>query len=220
VARLAPRVRGTVSVALPGVNPAPHARIPGQPREYLHSLGVRPPFILYVGAVNAQKDVRTLTAAHMVLQKEEADLQLVVAGRQTWPYDHGAVRDHPSVVRLAEVSDELLGALYSQCHVFVQPSRYEGFGLTALEAMSFGVPVVVSDGGALPEVVGPAGSTYPAGDAVALTGVLRSLMSHPAERALAAQRSCDRAAQFSWEAMATGVIEALTKAANTFSERT
>jgi glycosyltransferase involved in cell wall biosynthesis len=64
----------------------------------------------------------------------------------------------------------------------VVPSLYEGFGLPVLEAMACGVPVVATDGGALPEIVGDAGVTVPRGDAAALAAALRSLLRDPARR--------------------------------------
>ena len=62
------------------------------------------------------------------------------------------------------------------------PSRYEGFGIAAAEAMALGIPCIASDAGGLPEVVGDAGVTVPAGDAAALRDAIRSLALDPARR--------------------------------------
>jgi MMP alpha-(1->4)-mannosyltransferase len=89
--------------------------------------------------------------------------------------------------------------LYRRASVVVCPARFEGFGFPAAEAMACGAPVVASDGGALPEVVGDAGSIVPAGDAVALETAIRAVLNQPDMAsemgAAGAQRARD---VFSW----------------------
>jgi glycosyltransferase involved in cell wall biosynthesis len=96
---------------------------------------------------------------------------------------------------------------------FCLPSLYEGFGLTALEAMACGAPVVVSDRGALPELVGDAGVVVqPTADAVA-DGLRRVLSDRDAAAALGVQAAA-RARGFSWEQTARGWLEVLIAAAS------
>lgn len=73
-------------------------------------------------------------------------------------------------------NDELV-KLYSQSSAAIVPSVYEGFGFPAGEAMACGVPVISSDGGALPEVVGDAGIVVPARDSAALAGAIDTLLN-------------------------------------------
>jgi glycosyltransferase involved in cell wall biosynthesis len=73
--------------------------------------------------------------------------------------------------------------LYASSAVAVIPSEYEGFGLPAAEAMACGTPVVSTDGGALPEVVGEAGRIVPAGNSDALASAIGALLQDPASRA-------------------------------------
>ena len=77
------------------------------------------------------------------------------------------------------VSREEIADLYRRASVVVCPARFEGFGFPAAEAMACGAPVVASDGGALPEVVGEAGGIVPAGDAVALETAVRAVLNQP-----------------------------------------
>ena len=80
------------------------------------------------------------------------------------------------------VSDERIVELYSECELAVVPSLYEGFSLPAIEAMSSGVPLVATTGGALPEVAGVHGETcflVPPGDSEAMAIVLRDALDHP-----------------------------------------
>lgn len=76
------------------------------------------------------------------------------------------------------ISDTELVEEYARASVAVCPSLYEGFGLPAAEAMSCGVPLVSSDGGALPEVVGDAGLLVPAGDSGALADALHRVLTN------------------------------------------
>jgi len=92
---------------------------------------------------------------------------------------------------------------YAKATVCVTPSLYEGFGLPAAEAMCCGAPVLVTDGGSLPEVVGKAGVVVGRGDPDALAAGIAALLDDPVRReavaaaclARAQERfSCDRAA--------------------------
>ena len=76
---------------------------------------------------------------------------------------------------LGRVPDEVLPALDSGARALLLPSLREGLGLTALEAMACGAPVVASDGGALPETVGDAGLVVPARDVAAWTDALDAI---------------------------------------------
>jgi glycosyltransferase involved in cell wall biosynthesis len=87
------------------------------------------------------------------------------------------------------------------------PSFDEGFGLPALEAMACGTPVVASDRGSLPEVVGDAGLLIPPDDIEALTGAVERVLT---DRALAAdlrRRGLERARVFTWERTARSTLE-------------
>ncbi len=99
-------------------------------------------------------------------------------------------------------------ALFKGAQAFVLPSFDEGFGIPALEAMSAGVPVVVSNRGALPEVVGDAGLFIDPDDAESLTAALERLIGDPDLRATCARRGLDRARQFTWAQTARDVRRA------------
>ncbi|MGJ3232673.1 MAG: glycosyltransferase family 4 protein [Oceanicaulis sp.] len=105
------------------------------------------------------------------------------------------------------LSGEELRDLYRRAAVFVSASRFEGFGLPAAEAMACGAPVIVSSGGALPEVAGEAGIVTPVEDADALAGALKTVLGDPALRAQMSARSLARArTAFRWDAHAEAAI--------------
>ena len=89
--------------------------------------------------------------------------------------------------------------LYAEAAIAVVPSVYEGFGLPAGEAMACGVPVISTDGGALPEVVGDAGIIVPTKNTEAIAGAIEALFNDPARRRELSARGRSRIEeQFSW----------------------
>ena len=144
--------------------------------------------------------------------RTERDVDLVVVGR---PTPGGRVARTIERLGLGDVvrtvtgvSDEELARLYGEAEVAVVPSLYEGFSLPAIEAMSCGVPVVATTGGALPEVVGRSGETgllVEPNDPEALAGAIRELLDDPARRARLGARGRERVTErFTWEVTARG----------------
>jgi glycosyltransferase involved in cell wall biosynthesis len=96
--------------------------------------------------------------------------------------------------------------------VLVQPSFEEGFGLPVLEAMTVGVPVVASNRGALPEVIGDAGPLIDPGDADAFAAAIERMIDDPVFAAAASGRGLARARHFSWASTARRVVDAYARA--------
>ena len=119
-------------------------------------------YLLFVGTIQPRKNLPALIEAYSLVHKDFPEIKLVIAGSVGWmaedvlraPTRFGV---QESVVFTGRIPDGTLSALYDGALVYAQPSVTEGFGLPILEAMAAGVPVVSSDGGALPEIVGSAG---------------------------------------------------------------
>lgn len=180
------------------------------------------PYVLFVSQIHPRKNLGVLRTAMAELARAGFPHQLVIVG--------GPAQDRPDSAHLLEqAAAELPGApgrvvalpglpeaaladLMAGASAFCLPSLMEGFGMTALEAMSAGVPVVVSDRGSLPEVVGDAALVVPPTvDAVrdALALVLRD-----AERADALGRAARaRAVTFPWSRTVAGWLGVLETAA-------
>ncbi len=112
------------------------------------------------------------------------------------------------VTTITGVSDAELARLYAEAQVAVVPSLYEGFSLPAIEAMSCGVPVVSTTGGALPEVIGEhdrTGVLVAPDDPEALVRAIRGLLDDPAARARLGAAGRERVMQrFTWQVTARG----------------
>jgi alpha-1,3-rhamnosyl/mannosyltransferase len=172
-------------------------------------------FALFVGENDPRKGLDTLNEAVAQLESEGLTVPLVVAGSPSAPPGASTVsRARPAVHMLGHVDDATLAALYRGCAVFVYPSRYEGFGLPVLEAMSYGAPVVASRAAAIPEAGGDAALYVPPGDAAALADALRRVCR---DRELAdgmRERGYARAREMSWRRTAErtlNVLEALAR---------
>jgi glycosyltransferase involved in cell wall biosynthesis len=115
-----------------------------------------------------------------------------------------------SVEYLGRVSDDELVDLYRGAAVYVDTSRYEGFGYQVLEAMACGTPVVATGGTSIPEIVGDAGIVCAPAE---LAGELRRLLDDEELAADMRRRGVERAAQFTWERVATTIADAVDELA-------
>ena len=107
-----------------------------------------------------------------------------------------------------KTSTEELVRHYSESVLALVPSVYEGFGLPAAEAMSCGVPVVASDGGALPEVLGDAGIVVPARDEAAIASAVNGLLADPRKLKEMSRRGIERVEKhFKWDRAVREIIE-------------
>jgi glycosyltransferase involved in cell wall biosynthesis len=166
-------------------------------------------YLLYFGRLDwIQKGLDTLFDAVARLAARRPGVKLKVAGRgkdldRAKAYVE-ALGLRGNVEFLGAVSDEERERLFAGARVLLMPSRFEGFGMVAAEAMAAGVPIVAAAGGALPEVVAPpeGGRIVPTDDAQALAAAVARLLDEPAER-LALSRSARRSAErFRWDAVA------------------
>ena len=171
-------------------------------------------YLLFVGTIEPRKNVGGLLDAYarLIARRAEAP-RLVIAGRA----EHGSADvlariDQPPLAGRVEYRGYVPAcdreALFKGAQAFVLPAFDEGFGIPAVEAMSAGVPVVVSNRGALPEVVGDAGIFVEPDDTESLAAALERMIGDPHLRASCARRGLDRARQFTWTQTARDVRRA------------
>jgi glycosyltransferase involved in cell wall biosynthesis len=167
-------------------------------------------YILFVGTLEPRKNLGRLLRAWTEIKDEFNDLWLMIVGVSGNVFKSIHVsQDIERVHFLGYVDDASLAGLYANASLFVLPSQDEGFGLPALEAMASGTPVIVSDGGALPEVVGAAGMIFCLSDPNQLKNTLRECLSNAGLRAKLREKGLDRATQFCWQVTAEIVWKSL-----------
>ena len=182
--------------------------------------GIDGRFILFVGTIEPRKNIPTLLRAHAELRERLGDRTppLVLAGARGWLADDVfelvARRELSGGVRLTgRVSKHRLRALYGAATIVVLPSLYEGFGLTSLEAMACGSPVLASPSGALPEVAGDAAMYASANDPGAWTDAMEELLTDERLRQRLIEAGTRRVAMFDWERAARETLEVYRLAA-------
>jgi len=189
-----------------------------QPRifDFRERYGVPDNYILYVGPVERRKNIDTLVRAYTVFaevieRRGQPAPKLVAAG----PLGSGGEKLLKKLIdgsdgRLIHVGyigrDDLI-SLYAGCLFFCYPSRYEGFGLPPLEAMTMGKAVIVSNASSLPEVVGDAGVLIDPDDAVGWSQAILNLYANEKKRYEREELSKVQSAKFSVEKMCREVMD-------------
>ncbi|HWQ12459.1 MAG TPA: glycosyltransferase family 1 protein [Roseiflexaceae bacterium] len=178
--------------------------------------GLHRPFFFYAGTLSPRKNVRVLVEALGRL-RDELPHDLVLTGGPGYietPLDDLVARYGLAgrVRRLGLVPRADLAALYSAAEALVFPSRYEGFGIPALEAMACGCPVICSNATSLPEVVADAALTFDPQDVAALAGHMRAIAGSRALRGRLAAAGLARAGAFSYTRAAREVLAVLEEA--------
>ncbi len=157
-----------------------------------------------IGSIKPHKNLKVLAAVCTELGQP----LVLLAGR-------GARRSlgfPESVLELAPLPDADLIRFYAAATAVLVPSRYEGFGLPALEAMACGAPVIAADAGALPEVVGAAGLLVSPDDPLAWKDACLRLLQEPALREQLAALGHERSARFDWDSCARQTLETYRRA--------
>jgi glycosyltransferase involved in cell wall biosynthesis len=176
------------------------------------------PFLLYPAVTWAHKNHVALVRALAGLHRDHPDLMLVLTGA-TGPAE-AALAD--SVERLG-MSDLVrrtgripavdVNGLYDEAVATVIPSRYEGFGIPALEAMRRGCPVVAANAAALPEVIGDAGVLVDPDDIDGWVSAVAAIIGDPRRRSALVEAGLSRAAYFNGERAAAALLSAYRRAA-------
>jgi glycosyltransferase involved in cell wall biosynthesis len=165
------------------------------------------PYLLYVGDRRAYKDFNLLLDAYLESATLHQTFALVCfgGGAPTRTEYERTKRRH---VAFLSGSDTLLSTLYRNATALIVTSRYEGFGFPPLEAMQFGCPVLASDGGSLPEIMGEAGLFFHATERDDLSAKLTNLIDDRDLRYRLIAAGKTRAAEFTWDrtALATRTL--------------
>jgi len=153
----------------------------------------------YLDTLQPRKNVDLLARAFLDAAGER-NWKLVIAGRMRPGYRPACLDwNEPRVAYLGEIPDEELAPFLGALSCMVSPSAYEGFGLTFLEAMAAGCPVIGVANSSVPEVLGDAGVLVRSLSVDDLADAIETLVTDVALQATLSRRGVERAALFSWK---------------------
>jgi len=156
-------------------------------------------YVLFVGSIEPRKNLQLLLQAWNEIKDDFKETWLVIAGTSGNVFQNANLPQPTDRVRFpGYVDDESLAGLYANAELFVLPSHDEGFGLPALEAMACGTPVIVSNGGALPEVIGDAGLIFDLSAPATLSERMQELLNNESLRTSLIEKGLARAKHFTW----------------------
>ncbi|MBF0344026.1 MAG: glycosyltransferase family 4 protein [Nitrospirae bacterium] len=179
-----------------------------QQEGFLRKHDLKAPFILFVGSLFPYKNVSTLIDAFLLI-KNRVPHTLVIIGKQ----DLAAkplIKDK-RIVYKSYVERQDIPYFYSYADMLVHPSLFEGFGLNILEAMACGTPVISSNGGSLPEVVGDAGLLFNPKEVTTLATLMLKLIRNQELRQSLINRGLKHVKKFTWDKAAIGIYNACKK---------
>jgi glycosyltransferase involved in cell wall biosynthesis len=169
-------------------------------------------YVLALGTVEPRKNLPVLVRAFDKMAASDPELRLVVAGADGWGASEfqaawTAAKHADRIVRLGYVSDTERRDLLCGARVLAYPSIYEGFGLSPLEAMGAGAPVVAARAGALPETLGDAAVLVEPTDADGLADALDRVVHDDELRRELVARGCRRVEQYRWPQIAPRFVD-------------
>lgn len=195
----------------PGMRPQSRERI----AQVIQRLGIVGPYLLFVGRNHPRKNLPFLRQAFLEARRRGLRASLVLAG----PGHDPVTADEPGVVVLPFVAPDDLPALYAGAIALTLPSRFEGFGFPALEAMRCATPVIASSAGALPEIVGDAGLLFSPDDLAGWTQAMLELANDATLRDRMIAAGLTQSASFTWEAAGSKTWVVLERAAGSDQAR-
>lgn len=184
--------------------------------------GIDRPYFMALGTIEPRKNYPRIIEAYVALAKGFPELvgqtELLIAGGEGWKTDatmkalakgEKALKESPARIRtLGYVPAEDKWGLLAESVAFLFPSLYEGFGLPVLEAMSLGVPVVVSETSSLPEITGSDGAMLvDPNDTTEWVLAMKALLENPMKRAELGRLGMERSTEFGWQKTAGETLE-------------
>jgi glycosyltransferase involved in cell wall biosynthesis len=191
----------------------PHEPSPGADDEALARLGVRPPYIVFVGTLEPRKAVPDLVAAFDRIADSDPGLSLVLVGGSGWGLPDiersiASARHRDRVVRTGYVADRAVPALLRRAAVAAYPSIEEGFGFPGLEALACGTALVTTAGSAMAEVSGDAAVLVASGRVTELAEALEAQIAGGPGVEDRRRRGLDLARGYTWERSAERHVDA------------
>ncbi len=176
--------------------------------------GLRGPFILFVGSLFPYKNFEVLLKVFNDI-RHKIPHTLVIIGKTEVSPRPPMPDERIFILNYVEAAE--LVKFYSYADMLVHPSLSEGFGLTVLEAMACGTPVISSTAGSLPEVLGDAGIFFDPHDSEALTQSILAVIGNPHLRLEMQRKGLLRVGDFTWESAGRAILASCRKASEGLS---
>lgn len=177
-------------------------------------LGVKGPYLIYIGAIQPRKNLERLVEAFGRIKQNRPDLKLVLVGEKAWLSEGVFKKIETSaykkdIICPGRLDFESLGHLLRAAEVFVFPSLYEGFGIPVLEAFAARVPVISANNSSLPEVGGEAAVYFDGKSTADLAEKIEKILTDENLRKTCVEKGVERIKKFSWEKCARETLDYL-----------
>lgn len=200
--------------------PAPVGFDEEEAEKILREYNIGGPYLLYVGNAYPHKNLEILI--EMMGKLKNGDLQLVLVGKKDYFYHRveeliwkRGLEDE--VILTDFVPDKFLPLLYARSLAYIFPSKYEGFGLPPLEAMTYRAPVLSSRSSCLPEILGDAVLYFDNNNVYGIIEQVKKIQADPGLRESLIIKGQERLSRFSWKKMAeetVNIYESVQKQTN------
>lgn len=157
------------------------------------------PYFFFVGTIEPRKNLNLLLTAWQHAKLNSHDLFLTGSEGKVFKSIQRSTQSIASSRNPVNIPDEDLPALYAGATAFVSPSLYEGFGLTALEAMACGAPVIATRIPAFEEILGDSAQLVDPHDPRELTEAMKAIASDQSLAKSLQERGLQRAAELTWD---------------------
>lgn len=170
------------------------------------------PYLLYVGNAYPHKNLESLVRVFLIIRKRWTDLKLVLVGKDDYFYHRlreflTTIKDDTSAIIFpGYVPDEDLQTLFEHAYAYIFPSKYEGFGLPPLEAMSRGCPVISSNATCLPEILGSAAAYFNPEDETSIVTAIERVLTDEHYRQTLISAGKKQATLYDWKQAAVATL--------------
>jgi len=191
-----------------------------------HQISRETTCLLNVGSNHPRKNILTILKVLLNLKNRQLPVHFWKTGADFNDEQKVFIKTHSLegfITYLGQPDKQTLVQIYNAADILLAPSIQEGFGMTILEAMACGTPVITSNMSAMPEVAGDAGILVEPTDVQAIADAVHHLLNNPADRKTLIEKGIKRAKAFTWEATAeqiAKVYEGFTKSQKNSSGKT
>jgi tRNA pseudouridine55 synthase len=173
-------------------------------------------YLIHVGAIQPRKNLTVLIDAFEKVKKVQKDMKLLLVGGDGWKWEN--IHEHAKkskyvkdVIFTGNISKECVVVLMQNASAFVFPSLYEGFGISGLEALATGTPVVAARNSSIPEVLGNVAEYFDAKNSDECAESVLRVLSDTELQGKLKEEGFRRVEKFTWDKTARKTLQVLRK---------